>query len=234
MGWVKLCFWVHFVFEIIQQTGHVTIKSSKWLKVWTFIIMIVSCPVQWNLSWETMDMRDHLSWKTAYIWKKELHFNNTEPVTRDHLSWQTIFLWPMGQSFKTGSTVFYKKTSTYIILIHPDIPIHRSGLWSTFVRTEESCHGTGWGAAGDIPGSGLCQDQPQHPLYLHPIQSCCTDRRVCSCCSWWLWSWYVICCTVVPLLKDTLERTPLYKGHKFLAASTVNACGAPSHQRTPL
>ncbi len=37
--------------------------------------------------------------------------------------------------------------------------------------------------------------------------------------------------TVVPLLKDTLERTPLCKGHKFLAASTVNAYAAPSHQR---
>ncbi len=30
-------------------------------------------------------------------------------------------------------------------------------------------------------------------------------------------------CIVVPLLKDTLERTPLYNGHKFWAASTVNA-----------
>ncbi len=39
--------------------------------------------------------------------------------------------------------------------------------------------------------------------------------------------------TVVPLLKDSLERTPLYKGHKFLVASTVNVCGVPSHQRTP-
>ncbi len=38
----------------------------------------------------------------------------------------------------------------------------------------------------------------------------------------------------VPLLKDTLERTPLYKGHKLLAAGTGNACDAPSHQRTPL
>ncbi len=34
--------------------------------------------------------------------------------------------------------------------------------------------------------------------------------------------------------QDTLERTPLYKWHKFLATSTVNACGAPSHQRTLL
>ncbi len=36
--------------------------------------------------------------------------------------------------------------------------------------------------------------------------------------------------TVVPLLKDTLvERTPLSKGHTFLAASAVNICSAPSH-----
>ena len=32
----------------------------------------------------------------------------------------------------------------------------------------------------------------------------------------------------------SLERTPLHKGHKFLAAIAVNACGAPSHQRTLL
>ncbi len=38
-----------------------------------------------------------------------------------------------------------------------------------------------------------------------------------------------------PALKGhSLERTPLYKGHKFLASSTVNACGAPSHVVTPL
>ncbi len=38
-----------------------------------------------------------------------------------------------------------------------------------------------------------------------------------------------------PSLKGhSLERTPLYKGHKFLAESTMNVCNAPSHQRTPL
>ncbi len=38
-----------------------------------------------------------------------------------------------------------------------------------------------------------------------------------------------------PSLKGrSLERTPLYKGHKFLAASTMNVRDAPSHQRTPL
>ncbi len=31
-----------------------------------------------------------------------------------------------------------------------------------------------------------------------------------------------------------LERIPVYKGHKFLAVSTVNVCNAPSHQLTPL
>ncbi len=38
-----------------------------------------------------------------------------------------------------------------------------------------------------------------------------------------------------PSLKGhSLERTPLNKGRKFLAAGTGNACDAPSHQRTPL
>ncbi len=34
-----------------------------------------------------------------------------------------------------------------------------------------------------------------------------------------------------PSLKGhSLERTPLYNGHNFLAARSVNACDAPSHQ----
>ena len=38
-----------------------------------------------------------------------------------------------------------------------------------------------------------------------------------------------------PSLKGpSLERIHIYEGHKFLAASTVNACGSTSHQRTPL
>ncbi len=36
------------------------------------------------------------------------------------------------------------------------------------------------------------------------------------------------------LLGNCVERTPLQKGHKFLAASTMNVYNAPSHQRTPL
>ena len=38
--------------------------------------------LQWNLSWETTAMRDHLSWKTRHSWQKNLHLNITEPVTR--------------------------------------------------------------------------------------------------------------------------------------------------------
>ncbi len=29
-----------------------------------------------------------------------------------------------------------------------------------------------------------------------------------------------------------IERTPLYKGHKFLAANTMNVCNTPSRQST--
>ncbi len=35
------------------------------------------------------------------------------------------------------------------------------------------------------------------------------------------------------LKGHSLERTPLYKGHEFMA-NTMNVCNAPSHQRTPL
>ncbi len=47
--------------------------------------------LQWNLSWETTGMGDHLSWKTRYSWQKVLHFNVQmlhviEPVTKDNLS----------------------------------------------------------------------------------------------------------------------------------------------------
>ncbi len=46
---------------------------------------------------------------------------------------------------------------------------------------------------------------------------------------------YKFCVYSGPSLKGhSLERTPLYKGHKFLAASTMNVHNAPSHQRTPL
>ncbi len=55
--------------------------------------------VQWNLSWETTGMRDHLSWWTTYYWQKVPFFSAIEPVTKDHLSWDTIYLWPMGWRF---------------------------------------------------------------------------------------------------------------------------------------
>ena len=56
-------------------------------------------PVQWNLSWETTVMRDHLSWRTTCVWQKVTHFNVNEPVTKDHLS-ETIFLWSTGAVFQ--------------------------------------------------------------------------------------------------------------------------------------
>ncbi len=40
--------------------------------------------------------------------------------------------------------------------------------------------------------------------------------------------------TVALVVKDTLEMTLLYIRTIFWVTSTVNACGAPSHKRTPL
>ena len=39
---------------------------------------------------------------------------------------------------------------------------------------------------------------------------------------------------VVPLLKGSLQKGHPSVKDKFLAASSVNECGAPSHQRTHL
>ncbi len=39
--------------------------------------------------------------------------------------------------------------------------------------------------------------------------------------------------TVDPFLKDTLQRGHPSRKDKFLATSAMNACNAPSHQRTP-
>ncbi len=58
---------------------------------------------QWNLSWETTALRDHLS-ETIYSWQL-INFNVIEPTTKDHLSWETKFSCSMGSSFKTGFTV---------------------------------------------------------------------------------------------------------------------------------
>ena len=62
-------------------------------------------PIQWNLSWETTAMRNHPFWATTHF--QGPTFKMTEPVTRDHLSWKTTFLWPAGWSFKTGTTAYY-------------------------------------------------------------------------------------------------------------------------------
>ena len=48
--------------------------------------------LQWNLSWETTAMRDHLFWRATYSWWKVLHFKTNEPscpqkppLLRDHI-----------------------------------------------------------------------------------------------------------------------------------------------------
>ena len=47
---------------------------------------------------------------------------------------------------------------------------------------------------------------------------------------------YILVYSGPSVIGRTQERTPLQKGHKFLAASTLNVCNAPSHldQRTLL
>ncbi len=89
---------------IDQVLGHPWLSQAPHTELQSPAVMMDKV-LQWNLSWETTAMRDHLSWKTTQIWQKDLHLNITEPVTKAHLSWQTTFLWPMGWSFKTGSTV---------------------------------------------------------------------------------------------------------------------------------
>ncbi len=64
------------------------------------VTSLLSLEIQWNLSWETTAMRDHLSWKTISFWQKVLHVSVNAPVTKDHLSSEPSF-WPMGWSFKT-------------------------------------------------------------------------------------------------------------------------------------
>ncbi len=39
--------------------------------------------LHWNLSWETIDIRDHVSWRTTYSWQKVPHFNATNSVMKD-------------------------------------------------------------------------------------------------------------------------------------------------------
>ncbi len=70
-----------------------------------------------------------------------------------------------------------------------------------------------------------------------PVRSCWYRYRYVYACSFFFQfplATNQIQFTVGPLLKDTLERTTLYKGHKFMAASTMNICNIPFPQRTPL
>ncbi len=88
-------------------------QKSATFSDWTLIDML-----QWNLSWETTALRDHLSWQTRHFWQKDLHFNITEPVTRDHLSWQTTFLWPMGWSFNWRQVLLYSSIGNRVLLLN--------------------------------------------------------------------------------------------------------------------
>ncbi len=90
------------------DTGHIAthpVLSKGKECTWHSPFSLWQNVIQWNLSWETTAMRDHLSWRTTSFLQKVLHSSVYEPVTKDHLSWETIFLWPMVWSFKTGSTV---------------------------------------------------------------------------------------------------------------------------------
>ncbi len=105
------CINIHFV-NIWWHVGYnslLIIYSNMSRVVFCFcsilVFVVFLFVVQWNLSWETTAMRDHLSWRTTHFWQKDQHFNTTAPVTRDHLSWETTFWWLKGRSFKTGSTV---------------------------------------------------------------------------------------------------------------------------------
>ncbi len=62
--------------------------------------------IQWNLSWGTTALRDHLSWKTTIFWQIDIQFNITEPVSRNHLSWDTICLKWKEWSFMIVFTVY--------------------------------------------------------------------------------------------------------------------------------
>ncbi len=64
-------------------TKRVISEPAKGEKTWlgTFWSVHPATYIQWNLSWETTAMRDHLSWKTTYVWQIVPHFNTVEPVS---------------------------------------------------------------------------------------------------------------------------------------------------------
>ena len=77
--------------------------------------------IQWNLSWETTAMRDHLSWKTTHFFAEgpTLQYNWT-CHQRPHVLRDNILLLK-GWSFKTGSTVLLlssSKISCYPLVCH--------------------------------------------------------------------------------------------------------------------
>ncbi len=61
--------------------------------------MVKFC-MQWNWFWETIAMRDHLSWKTRYSLQKALHFNAIEPAKTTYFERPVSFVWPIGVVFQ--------------------------------------------------------------------------------------------------------------------------------------
>ncbi len=56
------------------------------MHIWA-VVFNTGSTLQWNLSWETTAMRDHLSWRATSFWEKvDIHFSVNEPVTKDQLS----------------------------------------------------------------------------------------------------------------------------------------------------
>ncbi len=85
---------------VVKIKAQCTKKKKKKFMLTNLIRNLCGCMVggiQWNMSWETTAMKDHLSGQTPHFGgQKDLpvHFSITEPVTTDHhLSWQTIHFW---------------------------------------------------------------------------------------------------------------------------------------------
>ncbi len=109
MGWILILIGLLEIYDLHQ----------KYIKLWSKALnsLLSMLSIQWNLSWETTAMRDHLSWRTTSFSQKVLHFQCNWPVTKDQLSWETTFLWPMGWSFKICYTVLWIGSSVWTVAI---------------------------------------------------------------------------------------------------------------------
>ena len=69
------------------------------------IFMWSQFTVQWNLSWGTTSVRDHLSWKIRYSWHKVSYFNSINPVNQRPPVLKRPFFMANGVVFRDGFTV---------------------------------------------------------------------------------------------------------------------------------